>query len=49
VSGVKLSVYFGERDRAGDRFLADALCDIFAAHRLSTSLVMRGTTGFGAK
>ena len=49
MSGVKLSVYFGERDRAGDRFLADALCDIFAAHRLSTSLVMRGTTGFGAK
>ena len=34
VSGVKLTVYFGERDRAGDRFLADALCDIFAAHRL---------------
>jgi PII-like signaling protein len=49
VSGVKLSVYFGERDRAGDRFLADALCDIFAAHELATSLVMRGTTGFGAK
>ena len=49
MSGVKLTVYFGERDRAGDRFLADALCDIFAAHRLATSLVLRGTTGFGAK
>jgi PII-like signaling protein len=49
VSRVKLTVYFGERDRSGDRFLADALCDIFAAHSLATSLVMRGTTGFGAK
>jgi PII-like signaling protein len=49
VSDLKLTVYFGERDRAGDRYLADALCDVFAAHRLSTSLVMRGTTGFGAK
>jgi PII-like signaling protein len=47
--GRKLTVYFGERDRAGDRFLADALIDVFAAHRLRTSLVMRGTTGFGAK
>jgi PII-like signaling protein len=46
---LKLTVYFGERDRAGDRFLADALIDVFAAHRLATSLVMRGTTGFGAK
>ena len=45
----KLTVYFGERDRAGDRYLADALIDVFAAHRLATSLVMRGTTGFGAK
>jgi PII-like signaling protein len=46
---LKLTVYFGERDRAGDRFLADALCDVFAAHELATSLVLRGTTGFGAK
>ena len=47
--GLKLTVYFGERDRAGDRYLADALIDVFAAHALRTSLVMRGTTGFGAK
>jgi PII-like signaling protein len=49
VSGAKLTVYFGERDRAGDRFLADALCDVFARHELAASLVMRGTTGFGAE
>jgi PII-like signaling protein len=46
---LKLTVYFGERDRAGDGFLADALAGIFARHELATSLVMRGTTGFGAK
>jgi PII-like signaling protein len=46
---LKLTVYFGERDRAGDGFLADALIEVFAAHRLRTSLVMRGVTGFGAK
>jgi PII-like signaling protein len=49
VSELKLTVYFGEGDRAGDRSLADALCDVFAARGLATSLVMRGTTGFGAK
>ena len=49
MSDLKLTVYFGERDRAGDRYLADALCDVFAAHELATSLVMRGTTGYGAK
>jgi PII-like signaling protein len=46
---LKLTAYFGERDRAGDRFLADALSDIFAQHRLQASLVMRGVEGFGVK
>jgi PII-like signaling protein len=49
VSALKLTAYFGERDRAGDRFLADALIDIYARHELATSLVMRGVEGFGAK
>ena len=31
---LKLSVYFGERDRAGGAFLADALLDLFARHGL---------------
>lgn len=47
--GLKLTVYFGERDRAADRFLADALIDVFAAHALRTSVLLRGTTGFGPR
>jgi PII-like signaling protein len=46
---LKLTVYFGERDRANGGFLADALTDIYGRHELQTSLVMRGIEGFGAK
>jgi PII-like signaling protein len=46
---LKLTTYFGERDRSGDGFLADALIDIYARHELETSLVMRGVEGFGLK
>ena len=46
---LKLTTYFGERDRAGERFLADALADLYARHRLRASLVMRGVEGFGVK
>jgi PII-like signaling protein len=46
---LKLTIYFGERDRVGGRFLADALTDIYARDQLQTSLVMRGMQGFGAK
>jgi PII-like signaling protein len=44
---LKLTAYFGERDRIGPRFLAGELIDIYARHGLQTSLVMRGVTGFG--
>ena len=47
--GLKLTTYFGERDRAGGGFLADALIDIYARHELRTSLVLRGVEGFGLK
>jgi PII-like signaling protein len=47
--GVKLTTYFGERQRTRDGFLADRLMDIYAHHELHTSLVMRGSEGFGAK
>jgi PII-like signaling protein len=47
--GLKLTAYLGERDRAGERHLADALVDVFAAHELRTSVLLRGTSGFGAK
>jgi PII-like signaling protein len=46
---VKLTTYFGERQRAGGRFLADRLMDIYAEHELATSVVMRASEGFGAK
>jgi PII-like signaling protein len=46
---LKLTIYFGERDRADGGFLADALSEIYARHELQTSLVMRGIEGFGAK
>jgi PII-like signaling protein len=47
--GLKLTAYLGERDRAGERRLADALVDVFAAHELRMSVLLRGTSGFGAK
>jgi PII-like signaling protein len=46
---LKLTGYFGERDRADGAFLADSFVEIFARHELQTSLVMRGVTGFGLK
>jgi PII-like signaling protein len=44
---LKLTAYFGEHDRAGGRFLADALLDCFARHRVQTSVLLRGIEGFG--
>jgi PII-like signaling protein len=44
---LKLTVYHGERDRVGDRFLADALGEVFARFDLRVSVVMRGAAGFG--
>ena len=46
---LKLTAYFGERDRVGRGFLADAFSEIYARHGLQVSLVMRGVEGFGAK
>lgn len=44
---LKLTIYFGERDRAGGRFLADALADVYERHRVTTSVMFRGIEGFG--
>ena len=46
---LKLTIYCGERDRAGGMFLADVLMEIFARHGLQLSLVIRATSGFGLK
>lgn len=47
--GLRLSVYLGERDRAGGRLLADALLECYARHRVRTSALLRGVEGFGIK
>jgi PII-like signaling protein len=44
---LKLTTYFGERDRSGRRLLADELLDIYGAHDAVTSILLRGSEGFG--
>ena len=46
---LKLTTYFGERDRVGGRFLADALLDLYGRHAIEVSLLLRGAQGFGEK
>jgi PII-like signaling protein len=46
--GTKLTVYFSERARAGNAFLADRLIDVYARHGIHTSVLLRGADGFGA-
>jgi len=44
---LKLTTYFGERDRTPDRLLGDELLDIYGEHRLQASVLLRGVEGFG--
>ena len=44
---LKLTTYFGERDRTEDGLLADELMNIYGGHRLPTSILLRGAEGFG--
>jgi PII-like signaling protein len=44
---LKLTTYFGERDRTEDGLLADELMDIYGGHRLEASIMLRGAEGFG--
>lgn len=46
---LKLSVYFGERNRSRGRLAADELLDLYERHRIQSSLLVRGAQGFGAK
>ena len=46
---LKLTSYFGERQRAEGRFAADALLDSYGRHETSASILLRGTEGFGAR
>ena len=44
---VKLTAYFDERLRHGDRFTSDALLDIYGEKAVATSIVLRGIASFG--
>ncbi len=44
---LKLTTYFAERLRCGDRFLADALLDLYGESAVATSVVLRGIASFG--
>jgi PII-like signaling protein len=44
---LKLTSYFAERLRHGDRFLSDALLDLYGEHEVATSVVLRGIASFG--
>jgi PII-like signaling protein len=50
---LKLTTYFGERDRVAaptgrGRLLADGLADLYGENRVRTSILLRGSEGFGA-
>ncbi len=46
---LKLTAYFPERERAGGRFLADSMVELFARRQVATSVVLRGISGFGRR
>jgi PII-like signaling protein len=46
---LKLTSYFGERQRSGDGFVADALLALYGRHEIAASILLRGTEGFGFK
>jgi PII-like signaling protein len=46
---LKLTTYFGERQRHHNRFLAEELLDLYGAEKVATSVVLRGIAGFGPR
>lgn len=46
---LKLTAYFGERQRSGDRFLAEAMLDLFGERQIASSIMLRGIGGFGLR
>ncbi len=52
VEALKLTSYFGERQRAGGtrgQFVADALLGLYGQQEVATSILLRGVEGFGLK
>lgn len=46
---LKLTTYFGERDRIGSNLVSDALLDVYGRAGIEVSLLMRGVEGFGLR
>jgi PII-like signaling protein len=46
---LKLTSYFGERQRTVGGFTVDALLGLYGRREITTSILMRGTEGFGRK
>ncbi|MDR3663901.1 MAG: DUF190 domain-containing protein [Mycobacterium sp.] len=46
---LKLTTYFGERQRHHNRFLVEELLDLYGAEKVATSVVLRGIAGFGPR
>lgn len=44
---LKLTTYFGERDRTDEGLLGDRLLDIYGEQRIKASALLRGAEGFG--
>jgi PII-like signaling protein len=44
---LKLTAYFGERQRSNDRFVAEELLDLYAEQKLATSVMLRGIASYG--
>jgi PII-like signaling protein len=46
---LKLTSYFGERQRIGGAYVADALIELYGRQEIAASVLLRGTEGFGLK
>jgi PII-like signaling protein len=46
---LKLTTYFGERQRSGGRFLADAMLNLFGERQIASSIMLRGIAGLGLR
>lgn len=46
---LKLTAYFGERERHRGRFVADTMLDLYGRTEVATSVVLRGVAGFGPR
>jgi PII-like signaling protein len=44
---LKLTTYFGERHRTDEKFVADALLDLYGRKEIEVSVMLRGAEGFG--